>query len=324
MSASSFLTDVGGLSVGHSTDAVGLTGCTVILCDEAMTAGVDVRGSATGTRELELLRPTHLIRHVHGVLLSGGSAFGLDAASGVTRYLEERGRGYDLKVARVPIVPAAILMDLGLGDPGARPDASMGYQACENAVAGEFERGAVGAGTGASVGKAYGISCAMKTGLGTACLELHGGIRVGAIVAVNALGDVRDPASGKIIAGARDPGGAGFADTQKVFAGDLSATVWSFSNTVIGLVATNASLSKEDTNKLAQMASNGIARAITPAHTSFDGDVVFALSRDESGLSAPVSVVGSAASQAVSLAIIDAVISAKAAGGIPAARDVSF
>lgn len=322
MSSPSYLTDVGGLRVGHSTDAAGLTGCTVILCDAAMTAGVDVRGSATGTREIELLRPTHLIQCVHAVLLSGGSAFGLDAAAGVMRYLEEHGRGFDVKIARVPIVPAAILMDLGVGDPNARPDAEMGYRACEKAVAGEFARGNVGAGTGATVGKAYGMSHAMKAGLGTACIELHGGIRVGAVVAVNALGDVRDLASGKIIAGARDPYGGGFADTERVFAGDLSATVWSFSNTVIGVVATNARLGKEETNKLAQMASNGIARAITPAHTSFDGDVVFALSEAESGLSAPVSVVGSGAARAMSLAIIDAVISAEGAGGIPAARDL--
>ena len=324
MGSPSYLTDVGGLRVGHSTDSVGLTGCTVILCDTEMISGVDVRGSATGTREIELLRPTHLIQQVHAVLLSGGSAYGLDAASGVMRYLEEHGRGFDLKIARVPIVPAAILMDLGLGDPDARPDAEMGYRACNDAVAGTFDRGNVGAGTGASVGKARGPAYAMKAGLGTACLEVHGGVRVGAIVAVNALGDVRDPADGRIIAGTRNPDGTGFADSEKLFAGDLSATVWSLSNTVIGLVATNARLGKEETNKLAQMASSGITRAITPAHTSFDGDIVFALSSVESSLRVPVSVVGSAAARAMSLAIIDAVASAESAGGIPAASDLDF
>ena len=318
------LTDVGGLRVGHATDAAGLTGCTVILCDAPMTGGVDARGSATGTREIELLRPTHLIRQVHGVLLSGGSAFGLDAAGGVVQYLEEHDRGYDIVIARVPIVPAAILMDLGLGDPAARPSAEMGYQACANADAGGFERGNVGAGTGATVGKILGMSCAMKAGLGTACVEMHGGIKVGAIVAVNALGDVRDPSTGKIVAGTRNPDGSGFLDTEKAFTGDLSATILSFSNTVIGLVATNARLDKEETNKVAQMAGNGIARCITPAHTSFDGDIVFALSNAESELVAPVSAVGSTAARAMSLAILDAVASAKGVGGIPAARDLNF
>ncbi len=321
MKPSGYLTDVGGLRVGHSTDPVGLTGCTVILCDAEMTGGVDVRGSATGTREIEPLRPTHLIRHVHGVLLSGGSAFGLDAAAGVVRHLEERGRGYDVTIARVPIVPAAILMDLGLGEPGARPDAEMGYRACAVATGGTFDRGNVGAGTGATVGKMYGMASAMKGGLGTACVEMHGGVKVGAIVAVNALGDVRDPSTGNIVAGARDPGGSGFLDSEKAMAGDLSATLWSFSNTVIGLVATNARLDKENTNKVAQMASSGIARCITPAHTSFDGDVVFALSDADSGLSAPASAVGSAAARAMSLAILDAALSAEGAGGVPAAQD---
>jgi len=319
-----YITDVGGLRVGHVTDSAGLTGCTVILCDARMTGGVDVRGSATGTREIELLRPTHLIRHVHAIVLSGGSAYGLDAASGAMRWLEERDRGFDIGITRVPIVPAAILMDLGLGDPGARPDARMGYSACDAAGDGEFERGNVGAGTGATVGNLYGMASAMKAGLGTACVGLHGGVKVGAIVAVNALGDVRDPATGKIIAGARDPDGKGFLDTETALAGNLSGTIWTFSNTVIGVVATNARLGKEETNKVAQMASNGIARCIAPAHTSFDGDVVFALSNAESELEAPASAVGSAAARAMLLAIVDSVGSAESAGGLPAARDLDF
>lgn len=316
------LTNVGGLSVGHNTDSIGMTGCTVILCDTAMTGGVDVRGSATGTREIELLRPTHLIQHVHAILLSGGSAYGLDAATGVMRYLEEHGRGYDLRgIALVPIVPAAILMDLGIGDSTARPDAEMGYGACSDARSGEFARGNVGAGTGATVGKIFGMRYAMKAGLGTACIELHGGAKVGAIVAVNAFGDVRDASTGKIVAGARNPKGGGFANTEKVMRDDLSATVFVFLNTVIGLVATNARLNKEETNKLAQMASNGIARSITPAHTSFDGDVTFALSRAESDITIPVSVIGSVAAQAMSLAIVDAVRRAESIGDIPSASD---
>jgi L-aminopeptidase/D-esterase-like protein len=290
-----------------------------------MTGGVDVRGSATGTREVELLRPTHMIQQVHAILLSGGSAYGLDAAAGVMRYLEEHGRGYNVRgVALVPIVPAAILLDFGLGDPKARPDAEAGYRACGNATGGEFARGNVGAGTGATVGKIYGMSYATKAGLGTACVELHGGIKVGAIVAVNALGDVRDPSTGRIIAGARDPGGATFADTEKVISGDLSNTLLGMTNTVIGLVATNARLNKEETNKLAQMASNGIARSISPAHTSYDGDVVFALSNSETELTAPVSALGSRAAQAMSLAIIDSIQTAEGVEGVPAARDLDM
>jgi L-aminopeptidase/D-esterase-like protein len=322
MKSPGYLTDVDGLRVGHSTDPVGLTGCTVILCDAAMTGGVDARGSATGTREIELLRPTHLIQHVHAVLLSGGSAFGLDSATGVMRYLEEHGRGYDVGIARVPIVPTAILMDLALGSPDARPDAEMGYRACVEATKDKFFRGNAGAGTGATVGKVYGMCHAMKAGLGTASIALHGGIKVGAIVAVNAFGDVRDPATGKIIAGARDPEGKGFADTEKVMREDLSRTVCAFHNTVIGLVATNARLNKEETNKLAQMASSGIARTISPAHTMFDGDVIFALSNSETNLSAPVSAVGAAAAQAMCFAILDAVRTAECAAGLPSARDI--
>ena len=200
----------------------------------------------------------------------------------------------------------------------------MGYDACASATGGEFPRGNVGAGAGATAGKVYGISRAVKAGLGTACVELYGEIKVGAIVAVNAFGDVREPAGGKIIAGARNAQGTGFADTEKIMTGDLSPMFWRGSNTVIGLVATNARLNKEETNKLAQMASNGIARTIAPAHTSFDGDVVFALSNADTDLFAPVSAVGSAAAQAMSHAIVDAVRSAESAGGLPAAKDLDF
>jgi L-aminopeptidase/D-esterase-like protein len=322
MKSEGYLTDIGGLSVGHATDTAGMTGCTVIRCDTTMVGGVDVRGSATGTREIELLRPSHLIQVIHAVVLSGGSAYGLDAAAGVMRYLEEQGRGYDIAgIAVIPIVPAAILMDLGVGDPRARPDAAMGYRACHDAGPGEFARGNVGAGTGATVGKLFGMGWAMKAGLGTACLELHGGAKVGAIVAVNAFGDVRDAATGEIIAGARNPDGTGFADTERVMRGKLSTTMFSFFNTVIGLVATNVRFTKEETNQLAKMGSNGIARSITPAHTSFDGDVVFALSSAESDIAVPVSVVGSAACQAISCAILDAVRNAESADGIPSAAD---
>ncbi|GAB4349604.1 MAG: P1 family peptidase [Candidatus Abyssubacteria bacterium] len=320
MKPSGYLTDVGGLRVGHCTDTEGLTGCTVVLCDTTMTGGVDVRGSATGTREIELLRPTHLVQHVHAILLAGGSAYGLDAAKGVMQYLEEHERGYDVRVARVPIVPAAIIMDLALGNPKARPDAAMGYRACEDALSGRFARGNVGVGAGATVGKIYGMSFAMKAGLGTACVRMHQGIKVGALVAVNAFGDVRD-LEGHLLAGARNPNGTGFADTERVLKGDLAGTILGFTNTVIGVVATNARFNKEDTNKLARMACNGIVRTVSPAHTSVDGDIVFALSAAESSLSAPVSAVGSAAAEAMSLAVIDAVRSAESVEALPSARD---
>lgn len=324
MKNSGYLTDIGGLRVGNATDSVGLTGCTVIICDAPMIGGVDVRGSATGTREIELLRPTHLIQCVHAVLLAGGSAYGLDAAAGVMRFLEENDRGYDVRVARVPIVPAAILLDFGIGNPVARPDAEMGYAACKEASPGAFDRGNFGAGTGATVGKIFGMARAMKAGLGTACVEMEGGIQVGAVVAVNALGDVVDPSTGAIVAGARRQDDSGFVDTVAVLKGDLSGTILGFPNTVIGLVATNARLTKEETNKLAQMAANGITRTVSPAHTSFDGDVVFALSRAEATVTAPVSAIGSAACQALANAVLDAIFCARSVEGIPAAGDPDF
>ncbi len=315
------ITDIAGLRVGHATDPSGLTGCTVIICDARMTGGVDVRGSATGTREIELLRPTHLIRYVHAILLSGGSAFGLDAATGVMRFLEENDRGFDLKIVKVPIVPAAILFDLGVGSPSARPDAAMGYEACQNASAAPCARGNIGAGTGATVGKIYGMAGAMKGGLGTACVQLAQDIRVGAVVAVNAFGDIVNPSTGSLVAGARRADGNGFADTSDVLKQGLAETIFAFSNTVIGVVATNAVLSKEDTNKLAQMAANGITKTVSPAHTSFDGDVVFALSAADSNLAAPLSAIGSAAAQAMADAVLDGISCAESIEGIPSAKD---
>ncbi|RJP17643.1 MAG: peptidase S58 family protein [Candidatus Abyssobacteria bacterium SURF_5] len=324
MDPSGYLTDIGGLRVGHATDRSGVTGCTVILCDAPMTGGVDVRGSATGTREIELLRPTHLIQHVHAILLAGGSAYGLDAAAGVMRFLEEHDIGFDIRIAKVPIIPAAILLDLAIGNPTARPTGEMAYQACSEAGSGSFGRGNVGAGTGATVGKIYGMSRAMKSGIGTACVDVAGGIKVGALFAVNAFGDIVDPSTGVIVAGARLPDDSGFADTACVLKQDPAGTVLGFPNTVIGLAATNAFLTKEETCKFAQMASNGIAKTVSPAHTSFDGDVVFALSRADSRLSAPVSAIGCAAAEAVASAILDAVACAESIEQIPAARDVSF
>jgi L-aminopeptidase/D-esterase-like protein len=281
--------DIPGIKVGHAQDFQALTGCTVILCEKGAVAGVDQRGGAPGTRETDLLRPMHLVQQVHAILLAGGSAFGLDAATGVVRYLEERKIGFDVQVARVPIVPAAIIFDLGIGSAATRPDAAMGYQACLNARKNLRQEGNYGAGTGATVGKIFGASGAMKSGIGEFCIEISKGLFVGAIAVVNAFGDIVDPKTGKIIAGVRPikkgmlqigPEGP-FADTLNCMTSWIGKTALSFAskeNTVIGVVATNARLSKEEINKVAQMAHDGLARVVKPAHTMLDGDTIFSLS----------------------------------------------
>jgi L-aminopeptidase/D-esterase-like protein len=326
MSLKGAITDVAGIRVGHAQNEEALTGCTVVLCEEGAVGGVDQRGGAPGTRETDLLHPMHLVEHVHAVLLAGGSAFGLDAAGGVMRYLEGRNIGFDTRVAHVPIVPAAILFDLGLGAANIRPDAEMGYQACLDAETEPPSEGNVGAGTGATVGKILGMGQAMKSGIGTAALEIGGGVIVGAIVAVNCFGDVVDPANGEIVAGARSAeigplriGAPGyFADTQKVMTSLIGRTTISFAtreHTVIGVVATNARLDKAETNKLAQMAHDGLARAVRPAHTMLDGDTLFALSTGKRR--ADVSIVGTFAAQVTAQAILQAVRSAQPAAGLP-------
>jgi L-aminopeptidase/D-esterase-like protein len=312
------ITDVPGLKVGHYTDLRAATGCTVVLCEEGATAGVEVRGAAPGTRETDLLRPQHLVQQIHGVLLSGGSAFGLDAAGGVMRYLEERGYGFDTGVARVPIVPAAILFDLAIGDPTVRPDAQAAYQACLQATPGAVAEGNAGVGTGATVGKLMGMGQAMKGGLGTASQTIGAGIIVGAVVAVNCLGDVVDWRSGEILAGARKPEG-GYLDTSEALKGDLARTLLAFTNTTIGVLATNARLTKEETNEVARLAGHGYAYAIRPA-TMLDGDTLFALSVGE--MKGDVSAIGAAGAEVVAEAIARAVNQAEALGGVPARRDV--
>jgi L-aminopeptidase/D-esterase-like protein len=328
------ITDVPGIRVGHAHDEEALTGCTVILCEGGAVGGVDQRGGAPGTRETDLLRPMHLVEHVHAVLLSGGSAFGLDAATGVMRYLEEQKVGFDIGlrgVPRVPIVPAAILFDLAIGRAEVRPDAQMGYQACLNASDGPPTEGNAGAGMGATVGKVLGMGQAMKSGIGSASLEIGAGVTVGAIVAVNAWGDVVDPATGEIVAGARStslgpfrvgaPGA--FADTLQVMRTLIGRTVLGFATrgqTVIGAVATNARLTKEETNKVAQMAHDGLARIVRPAHTLLDGDTIFALATGQRR--ADVSIVGAFAAEVTAEAILRAVRAARPAGGLPAASGV--
>lgn len=297
------ITAVPGIRVGHAQNEEALTGCTVILCEDGAVGGVDQRGGAPGTRETDLLRPLHRVEKVHGVLLTGGSAFGLDATGGVMRYLEERGIGFDVGVARVPIVPAAVIFDLAIGRGDVRPDAAMAYQACLNATTDPVVEGSVGAGTGATVGKILGMPNATKAGVGSACVEIANGLFVGAIAVVNALGDVIDPRTGAIIAGARSEDG--FADTLQVMRQFQAMTSASSSNTVIGVVATNAKLSKEEANKVAQMAQDGLARAVRPAHTMYDGDTIFVLSTGE--IKADVNLIGAFAAEVFAEAIVRSV-----------------
>ncbi len=325
------ITDIPGIRVGHAQDEQALTGCTVVLCEGGAIGGVDQRGGAPGTRETDAMHPMHLVNEVHAVVLSGGSAFGLDSATGVVRYLEERGVGFDVRVTRVPIVPAAILFDLGIGSSDVRPDAEMGYQACLNASADPPAEGNIGAGTGATVGKILGMAGAMKSGIGTASLEIGSGIIVGAIAAVNVFGDVIDPETGQIVAGARvvQKGpikvglGPYFADTMYMMKSLVGRKVLGFTSrehTVIGVVGTNARLNKEQISKVAQMAQDGLARTVRPAHTMLDGDTIFALATCEK--EADVNIVGAFAAEAFAQAILRAVRTAEPAGGLPAASEV--
>lgn len=325
------ITDVPGIKVGHVQNETALTGCTVILCEKGAMGGVDQRGGAPGTRETDALRPMHLVDRVHGVLLAGGSAFGLDAACGVMRYLAERKAGFNAGVARVPIVPAAILFDLAIGRSDVFPDAEMGYQACLNASQAAPAQGNVGAGSGATVGKVLGMGQAMKSGVGTASIEIGAGVIVAALIVVNAFGDVVDARTGQIIAGARTLqdgtikiGDHGyFADTFAVMKTSVGRNALSFSarqNTVIGVVATNAKLTKEEANFVAQMAHNGIALAIRPAHTLFDGDTIFALAVNQKR--ADVNIVGAFAAQVVAESILNAVKYSASAGGLPGLMDL--
>jgi L-aminopeptidase/D-esterase-like protein len=317
------ITDVPGVKVGHAHDIDAITGCTVVITEDGAVGGVDQRGGAPGTRETDLLGPMHTVEKVHAVMLAGGSAFGLDAAGGVMRYLEERKVGFDVGVTHVPIVPAAILFDLTIGDAHIRPDAAMGYAACVAAVSGPVIQGNAGAGMGACVGGMFGPPFQMKGGIGTASIDLGGGLVVGALIAVNCAGDVIDPETSRIIAGTRKPpSGKEFADTLatlKTFVGKTVTRFASRAQTVIGVVATNAKLSREETNKVAQMAHNGLARTIRPAHMMFDGDTLFALATGKKN--ANVNLIGAYAAEAVAQAILNGIRAAESLGGRPAARD---
>ena len=319
------LTAIPGLRVGHWTNLEGGTGCTVVLCPQGAVAGVDVRGGAPGTRETQLLSPTCAIERVHAVLIGGGSAYGLAAADGVMRWLEERGYGFDVGIAKVPIVPAAILFDLPVLRADRRPDAAAGYAACEAASDAPVAQGNIGAGAGATCGKALGFGLATKAGLGSAAIPLEGGLIVAALAAVNAFGDVIDPRTGRILAGARQPDGRGFADTMAYLraADPLSlaqlAEQQRGQNTTLAVVATNAALTKAQATKVAQMAHNGLARTIRPIHTMLDGDTIFALSLGS--LRADVSLLGELAAEVVAQAVVNAVMAADPLGDLPCARD---
>jgi L-aminopeptidase/D-esterase-like protein len=307
MKRANAITDVRGIEVGHAQDEEALTGCTVILCRKGAVAGVDVRGGAPGTRETNLLDPVNVVDKIHGVVLAGGSAFGLDAASGVMRYLEEQKIGFDTGAAKVPIVPAAILYDLSVGRADVRPDAAMGYRAAASTSITAPAEGNVGAGMGASVGKMRGMKYAMKSGVGTWSMYIQG-IVIGALVAVNAIGDVVNPKSGEIVAGLRTGNTMRWMKENRPRAAVTS-------NTVIGVVATDAKLTKAEATKVAQMAQDGLARTIYPAHTMFDGDTIFALSTSDK--KADVSLVGALAAEVLAEAILRAAKMAAPAAGLP-------
>ncbi|WP_019413344.1 P1 family peptidase [Paenisporosarcina sp. TG20] len=309
------ITDVPGIKVGNIENLEALTGCTIILTEDGATCGVDVRGSAPGTRETELLDPINLIDQVHAICLSGGSAYGLDSASGVMQYLEEQGKGYDVGVAKVPIVPAAVLFDLAIGSPLIRPDKKMGYQAANQAKKGPFSFGNVGAGCGATVGKITGPENCMKGGLGSVSIEFDNGLVIGALVAVNAVGDVRDPLTREILAGPIDPETGKLVDSLVFLQESVTSNVLPCTNTTIGIVAVNAKMTKAQLKKVAQITQNALARTIFPVHTMNDGDTIFAVATG--GDEFPVDFIGNMAAKAMEEAIIVAIKAADEVAGAP-------
>ena len=312
LAAPSSIADVAGLAIGHFTDPRRPTGCTVVIARDGAVAGVDVRGAAPGTRETDLLAPTNLVERVHAVVLAGGSAWGLEAATGVVRWLEEQGVGMQVGPARLPIVPAAVLFDLLVGDSAIRPDAQAGYAACQAATAGTAPaEGNVGAGAGAAVGKVFGIERAMKGGIGTASVTVDG-VTVAALIACNALGDVIDPDTARPIAGARTADGKRLADTRRaLLAGQAPKPLLPGTNTTIGVIATDAVITKIQATRLAQMGHDGLARSINPVHTMSDGDTLFALGTGASGRSIGMMTLGAMAAEVTAMAVVRAVRAAR-------------
>lgn len=314
------LTEVPGLKVGHYTDLTAATGCTVVLCERGAVPGVHISGASPGGREIEVLRPGYSVNLVHGVLLAGGSAYGLDAASGVMRYLEERGVGFDTVAGVVPIVPAAIIFDLAIGDAHVRPTADNAYQACCAATDMQTAEGSVGAGTGASVGKCLGMAHATKGGIGMASVALGNDVVVAALIVVNAWGDVIDPRSGNTVAGPRELPAGGYLRTADLLKENRMRRPFPTSNTVIGVVATNVRLRKSQTHRLAQMAQTGLARTIDPCGSMYDGDTLFVLSSGDRRCD--MNVLGVGAVEAVTEAVQRAVLQATRVAGVPAVRDL--
>jgi L-aminopeptidase/D-esterase-like protein len=311
------ITDVAGIEVGQFTDTRRPTGCTIVMAREGAVGGVDVRGAAPGTRETDLLDPTHLVDRVHGILLAGGSAWGLDAATGVVQWMEEHGIGFPVGPARLPLVPGAVLFDLLVGDASIRPDAAAGYRACELASTQPPAEGNVGAGAGASVGKIFGIERAMKGGIGTASVTVEG-ITVGALIACNALGDVIDPDTALPIAGARTRGGKALLDSRRaLLRGEPPKPHLAGTNTTIGVIATDAVITKAQASRLATVGHDGLARSINPVHTMSDGDTLFMLGTGRAGKSLGMMVLGTMAAEAVAMAVVRAV---RAAQGITAGK----
>ena len=318
------ITAIDGIRVGHHTLTERPTGCTVILIEKGATGGVSVRGSAPGTRETDLLDPSNLVEQVHAIVFSGGSAFGLDAASGVMRYLEERKVGFPFGGAYVPIVPAAVLFDLPVGGkPLIRPDAACGYAAAKDATDGVIAEGSIGAGAGATVGKYGGVpGSAMKGGIGTASITLPSGLTVAALVAVNAAGDIIDPATGQVVAGKRSADGRSFLDARKLLRAGPPRTQRPGENTTLGLIATNARVTKAQARKIADMAHDGYARTISPAHTMNDGDTIFAIGTGSFTNTADITTIGALGAEAMADAILRAVRQATGLPGYPAVRDL--
>ncbi|GAA0865074.1 P1 family peptidase [Paraclostridium tenue] len=312
--------DVKGIKVGQVQQMEGLTGCSVIICEEGAVCGVDVRGSAPGTRETDLLDPINMIQKVHAVVLSGGSAFGLEATCGVSKYLEENGIGFDVGVAKVPIVTGAVLFDLGVGDSKCRPDIDMGYEACRVASYTKLEQGNFGAGCGATVGKIKGGDYCTKGGIGSYSIKLDNGLVVAALIAVNAFGDVYE--EGKVIAGVLNDNKDGFLNTYDLMKQGVNKGGFNIDNTTIGVVATNAKLDKAHCKKVSQMAHNGFAKTIFPIHTPHDGDTIFTLATGE--IETDITLLGSLATEVVEKSIINAIKNAKSINNIPSYNEINL
>lgn len=314
-----YITDIKGIKVGHADSRDGMTGCTVIICEDGATAGVDVRGSAPGTRETDLLKAEKMVDKVHAIVLSGGSAFGLEAASGAMKYLEENGIGFDVGITKVPIVASAVIFDLTIGDYRIRPDIRMGYEACKNASSDENRQGNIGCGMGATVGKILGPNNAMKSGLGSATVRV-GELIVSAIVAVNSFGDIYDFNSARQIAGVYDYENNKLLNSIEIMKNMNKDIGFNLTNTTIGVVATNGMLTKAEANKVSEMAHNGFARTINPIHTMVDGDTIFTMATNK--VKADINLIGTMAAEAVAKAVLNGVYFAESANGLKALRDI--